>query len=136
MPDPNPDPPTFTIHPLTPPDIPTCVSLYFTSFSDNTHSLACWPRDHPSVEAWWHNMFAFELDEPGSHWLKAVHSNSGKLAAYCKWQDGSREPEIWKDGETQWPEGADARLCEETFGAWARVRGEVCRGREKGCWCE
>lgn len=121
----------FTLHPLTTPDIPTCISIYFTSFSTQSHSLACWPRNNPTVHTWWTQMFHDELHEKGAHWLKAVDKKTGEIAAYCKWVQVEEGKEI-DVGLPEWPEGADARLCEETFGAWARKRGEIV-GR-RGHW--
>lgn len=121
----------FTLHPLTPPDIPPSVEIYFTAFR-NPHSLACWPRT-PAVRAWWENMLRAELGEPGAHWLKALDVVSGELAGFVKWV---RHPE----GEAVdqdlpgWPEGADGRLCGETFGVWAREHARLM-GR-RGHWCE
>ena len=73
-----------------------------------------------------------ELKEPGAHWLKAVSTNTGEIAAFVKWQEPKPgvEPEV--DLPT-WPEGADEELCNETFGAWAKAHRELMGKR--GHWC-
>jgi GNAT superfamily N-acetyltransferase len=73
-----------------------------------------------------------ELDEPGSHWLKAVSEQSGEVAGFAKWQEPKpgRVPEI---DLPEWPEGADKALCNETFGDWARKHRELMADRDH--WC-
>lgn len=73
-----------------------------------------------------------ELKESGSHWFKAVSTNTGDIAAFIKWQEP--KPGVFSviDLPT-WPEGADERLCNETFGDWARKKQEVMEDR--GHWC-
>ncbi|KAK3073354.1 hypothetical protein LTR53_005150 [Teratosphaeriaceae sp. CCFEE 6253] len=117
----------FELLPLQPHDIPRSVAIYFAAFQ-NAHSLACWPRHHPTVRAWWEQMLRDELHEPGTQWLKACSPITGEVVAFCKW----RKFELGQEAETelpQWPEGADAALCEETFGEWARKHGELMGGR-------
>ena len=73
-----------------------------------------------------------ELNEPGAHWLKAVSKTTGELAGYVKWQ----EPKPGKEPEVElpeWPKEADQDLCNETFGAWARMHRELLGSR--GHWC-
>lgn len=120
----------FTLHPLTRADIPACVTIYFAAFQ-NPHSLGCWPRT-PAVRAWWEAMMADELDEPGAHWLKAVSAATGELAGFVKWQQPTHGVAP-SEALPRWPEGADARLCQETFGAWARGHRELMG--ERGHWC-
>lgn len=136
--------PAFHLLPLTPADISRCVDIYFAAFQ-NPHSLACWPRGKPTVRAWWEHMFAAELAEPGAHWLKAVTDDSdtdydsekagtknGTIAGFAKWvaPNPGRVPDTTLPA---WPAGADAALCEETFGAWARAHAEILGAR--GHWC-
>jgi len=81
-------------------------------------------------------MIRDELDEPGPRWLKAVSKSEGtqeRIAGFVKWQ----EPKPGIEPDTQlpeWPEGADKRLCEETFGTWARAHKELMGWR--GHWCK
>ena len=122
---------SFTLHSLVAVDVPTCVSIYFSAFQ-NPHSLGCWPRID-TVRSWWENMLYDELDEPGAHWLKAVSTSTGQLAAFAKWVEP--KPGVFPDTSlAQWPEGADQALCDETFGAWARRRRELMGDR--GHWCK
>ncbi|TKA71412.1 hypothetical protein B0A55_07707 [Friedmanniomyces simplex] len=133
----------FSILHLQQEDIPPSLEIYFLAFQ-NPHSLACWPRHLPTVREWWENMFRSELHEPGAQWLKAVVSDDDDddsigggtggevVVGFCKWRR-------FEEGEgvgtelPEWPEGADAELCEETFGEWARRHGELMGGR--GHWC-
>nr|POE72776.1 hypothetical protein CFP56_30715 [Quercus suber] len=132
------------IHPLSPSAIPAAVTLYFASFASNLHSLACFPRHHPAVRGWWEAMFRSELGDPDAHWLavtttptaedKAVDAASPRLMAFAKWVrprplDAPSYEDEFRDAPPQWPEGGDARLCEETFGAWARAHTRLMRGR-------
>jgi hypothetical protein len=74
-----------------------------------------------------------ELDEAGSHWLKAVSTTTGDIVAFVKWQ----EPKPGTEPSTElpeWPEQADRALCDETFGAWARSHQELMGAR--GHWCK
>lgn len=121
----------FEIQPLAESDISRCVDIYFAAFQ-NAHSLACWPRV-PSIRAFWVNMIHDELHEAGSHWLKAVSKSTGEVAGFAKWQ----EPKPGKEPDThlpEWPEEADKSLCDETFGAWARMHLELFADR--GHWCQ
>ena len=123
----------FTLRPLTAPDIPVCASIYFSSFQ-NPHSLACWPRT-PAVRGWWETMFRDELHEPGAHWLVAVTTDSNEIAGFAKWQEPKSAGTLPSlDLPETWPEDADARLCAETFGAWAGEHRRVMGGRRH--WCE
>ncbi|KAK4953838.1 hypothetical protein LTR10_008442 [Elasticomyces elasticus] len=108
-------------------DISRCVDIYFAAFQ-NPHSLACWPRGVPAVRSWWEAMFHDELHEPGSTWIKAVSHETGEIAAYCKWRQ-HEEGCVLETDLPQWPEGADARLCDETFGDWARKHSELMGGK-------
>ena len=120
----------FELKPLEHADASRCIEIYFLAFQ-NPHSLACWPRI-PSVRAWWEKMIHDELDEPGAHWLKAVSSQTGEIAGFCKWQEP--KPGVTPDVSLpEWPEGADQELCRETFGAWARMHRNLMGGR--GHWC-
>lgn len=47
-----------------------------------------------------------ELDEAGSHWLKAVASETGELAGFVKWQQ-PKHGEAPSTELAEWPEGAD-----------------------------
>lgn len=119
----------FTLEPLTRADVPGCITIYFSAFQ-NPHSLGCWPRT-PRIRTWWEDMIYSELDEPGAHWLKAV-SITGELAGFIKWV----QPKHGVEPDTtlpQWPEDADQRLCNETFGDWARRHRELMRARAH--WC-
>ena len=73
-----------------------------------------------------------EINEPGSHWFKAVSRDIGEIAGFVKWQEPKPgiEPD---DTSPTWPEEADQRLCKETFGAWARMYRELLR--KNGHWC-
>ena len=120
----------FNLERLEHEDAERCVTIYFAAFQ-NPHSLACWPRI-PSVRAWWEKMIHDELDESGAHWLKAVSSQTGEIAGFCKWQEP--KPGVTPDVSLpEWPEGADQELCRETFGAWARMHRNLMGGR--GHWC-
>lgn len=123
--------PLFRLELITASDIPECVSIYFLSFQ-NPHSLGCWPRI-PSVQVWWESMFRDELDEPFSHWRKAIHIPTGETAGFMKWQQP--RPGVEPDEDLPaWPEGADHRLCDETFGAWAKGHRRIMGDR--GHWCK
>lgn len=78
-------------------------------------------------------MIRSELDEPGAHWLKAVSNETGAIVGFVKWQ----EPKPGVEPDTnlpEWPEEADQKLCNETFGAWARAHRDLM-GNE-GHWCK
>jgi hypothetical protein len=68
----------FSIDRLLATDIPACVQIYFDSFQ-NSHSLACWPRVH-TIRAFWEAMFLDEMDDPKSHFIKAVPYNAAPHA--------------------------------------------------------
>lgn len=121
----------FTLIPLQEDDIPRCVTMYFAAFQ-NAHSIGCWPRI-PSVRVWWEQMIYDELHEPGAHWLKAVSIVSGEIAGFVKWQEP--KPNVEPDVDLpEWPQGADAKLCNETFGAWAKAHRDLMGSR--GHWCK
>lgn len=73
-----------------------------------------------------------ELEEPGSHWLKAVSLN-GDIAGFVKWQQPKHGVEFSTDLPT-WPAEADKALCDETFGTWARQHRDLMGKR--GNWCK
>lgn len=121
---------SFTIQPLVAGDVPTCVQIYFDSFQ-NSHSLACWPRV-PAIRAFWEAMFLDEMKDSKSHFLKAVDSETEELAAFCKWVEP--KPGVFPDlSLPEWPQEADAALCNETFGMWAAQHRELMQDR--GHWC-
>jgi hypothetical protein len=120
----------FLIQPLLAEDVPACVQMYFDSFQ-NAHSLACWPRV-PAVRAFWEAMFHDEMGDSKSHFIKAVDSASGDLAAFCKWVEP--RPGVFPDLTLpEWPTEANADLCNETFGMWAAQHQELMQDR--GHWC-
>ena len=121
---------TFQLQPLTRRDVPRCVTIYFAAFQ-NPHSLGCWPRT-ANVRKWWENMICDELDEVGSHWLKAVSTSTGDIAGFVKWQEPKHDTEPSTDLPV-WPGDADEALCNETFGTWARQHRNLM-GR-RGHWC-
>lgn len=119
----------FTLQPLTRTDVPHCITIYFAAFQ-NAHSLGCWPRT-PNIRTWWENMIYDELDEPGAQSLKAV-TGSGEMAGFVK----SVQPKHGIEPDTalpQWLTEADHKLCDETFGKWARRRRELMDAW--GHWC-
>lgn len=121
---------TFSIQPLLAEDVPECVQVYFDSFQ-NSHSLVCWPRV-PAIRAFWEAMFIDEMSDPKSHFLKVVDSQSGELAAFCKWVEP--KPGVFPDLDLpEWPKEADVALCNETFGMWAKQHHELMQDR--GHWC-
>lgn len=122
-------PPPFTLLPLAPTDAPACATIYFASFQ-NAHSLACWPRT-PSIRAFWENMITTELQEPNAHFLKAVDPSTNQIAGFCKWVS-PKPGEVPDTSLPPWPEDADKRLCDETFGAWANAHAEILGAR--GHW--
>jgi hypothetical protein len=120
----------FEIHPLIATDVPACVQMYFDSFQ-NSHSLVCWPRV-PAIRAFWENMFYDEMEDPKSHFLKAVDVDSGDMAAFSKWVEP--KPGVFPDlSLPEWPQESDVSLCDETFGAWAAQHRELMQDR--GHWC-
>ena len=78
-------------------------------------------------------MIRTELHEPGSQWLKAVSDETGEMAGFCKWRRFGEGEEVGT-GLPEWPAGADARLCQETFGDWAGRHPVLMGGR--GHWCQ
>ncbi|OQO13967.1 hypothetical protein B0A48_00842 [Cryoendolithus antarcticus] len=133
--------PAFELLPLTAEDAPRCVDIYFAAFQ-NPHSLACWPRV-PSIRAFWEHMILDELAEPGAHWLKAVRASTDspanstsspvaeQIAGFCKWV-APKPGQVPDTTLPQWPTDADGRLCDETFGAWAKAHKELLGDR--GHW--
>jgi hypothetical protein len=60
-------------------------------------------------------MFLDEMDDPKSHFIKAVDLESGELAAFCKWV--KPKPGVFPDlNLPTWLEEADVWLCNDTFG--------------------
>jgi hypothetical protein len=74
-------------------------------------------------------MIRDELTEEGAHWLKAISNETKEIAGYCKWRYFAPGKES-DTSSPEWPEGADKKLCNETFGAWAKVHPELMDGRE------
>lgn len=74
-----------------------------------------------------------ELNEPGSHWFKAVATDTGEIGGFVKWQEP--KPGVSPSQALgPWPEEADQQLCNETFGAWARMHRDLLGAR--GHWCK
>lgn len=120
----------FTVQRLLAEDVSACVQIYFDSFQ-NAHSLACWPRV-PAIRAFWEAMFINEMEEAGSHFIKAVDSETGELAAFCKWVEP--KPGVFPDTSLpEWPKESNVDLCNETFGMWAKQHRELMQDR--GHWC-
>jgi hypothetical protein len=122
----------FSIDRLLATDVPACVQIYFDSFQ-NSHSLACWLRVH-TIRAFWKAMFLDEMEDPKSHFIKAVDLESGDLAAFCKWVEP--KPGVFPDlNLPTWPEEADVRLCNDTFGTWAAKHRDLMQDRGHWCMC-
>lgn len=122
----------FTVRRLLAEDVPACVQMYFDSFQ-NSHSLACWPRV-PAIRAFWEAMFIDEMEEEASHFLKAVDTESGELAAFCKWVEP--KPDVFPDTSLpEWPKESNVDLCNETFGMWAKQHRELMQDRGHWCMC-
>lgn len=132
----NPPKPSYHLTPLLLSDAPQAISIYFSAFATSPHSLACFPRN-ASSRSWLENMVTSELDEPGAHWLKVLHPGTGEMVAFGKWVERRSDWDAKSDSEgglpTIWPEGADERVCLETFGAWEREHGRLMGG--KAHWC-
>jgi hypothetical protein len=122
----------FTVQRLLAEDVPACVQMYFDSFQ-NSHSLACWPRV-PAIRAFWEAMFIDEMEETASHFIKAVDSETGELAAFCKWVEP--KPGVFPDTSLpEWPKESNVDLCNETFGMWAKQHRELMQDRGHWCMC-
>jgi hypothetical protein len=120
----------FILEPLLAEDIPRFVELYFAAFQ-NAHSFGCFPRV-PTVEKWWLDMIVDEFKDPNSHFHKAVDSTTGVIAAVSKWDEA--KPRLPANLPLpEWPEGADKRMCNETFGLWMKKHEDVMRDRPH--WC-
>jgi hypothetical protein len=116
----------FSIGTLLATGVPACVQIYFDSFQ-NSHSLARWPRVH-TIRAFWEAMFLDEVDGPQSHSIKAVDLESEEPAAFCKWVEP--KPGVFPDlNLPTWPEEADVRLCNDTFGTWAVKHRDLMQDR-------
>jgi hypothetical protein len=123
---------TLLIQHLLSGDVPACVQMYFDSFYD-AHSLACWPRVS-AVRAFWEAMFHDEMGDPKSHFIKAVDSASGDIAAFCKWVEP--KPCVFPDLTLpEWPRGVDADLCNDTFGMWVAQHRKLMQDRGHWCTC-
>jgi len=78
-------------------------------------------------------MILDELTEPGAHWFKAVVTGTDEIAGFVKWV--APRPGTFPNTQLPaWPEGADAALCDKTFGAWAGKHRELMQDR--GHWCK
>lgn len=120
----------FTVQRLLAEDVPACVQMYFDSFQ-NSHSLACWPRV-PAIRAFWEAMFIDEMKDATAHFIKAVDSETGELAAFCKWVEP--QPGVFPDTSLpEWPKESNVDLCNETFGMWAKQHRHLMQDR--GHWC-
>jgi hypothetical protein len=77
-------------------------------------------------------MFNDEMGDSKAHFIKAVDSASGDLAAFCKWVEP--KPGVFPDLTLpEWPIESNADLCNETFGMWAAQHRELMQDR--GHWC-
>ena len=126
----------FRVRPLQAADVSKCVQIYFDAFQ-NPHSLACWPRT-PGVRKFWEGMLCEELDDPGAHFLKVTTNRhdgneSEEIVAFAKWV-APRPGSAVDTGLPRWPQEADSKLCDLTFGDWARRHAELMGTR--GHWCE
>ncbi|KAH7028871.1 acyl-CoA N-acyltransferase [Microdochium trichocladiopsis] len=145
----------LSVVPLRPEDIPRCVDIYLSAFSDNAHSLACFPRGAPAVRTFWEAMLREEMADPDAVFLKAVDAEDGEgedeeeaaatrsemeLVAFAKWnrpktrqeQHEQQDEEGEEEHEVQlpvWPAGADSQLCQSTFGEWARAHHRIMGDR-------
>jgi hypothetical protein len=77
-------------------------------------------------------MFIDEMKDPASHFIKAVDTETGELAAFCKWVEP--KPGVFPDTDLpDWPKESNIDLCNETFGMWAKQHRELMQDR--GHWC-
>ncbi|KXJ89995.1 acyl-CoA N-acyltransferase [Microdochium bolleyi] len=155
----------LTVKTLLPADIPRCVDIYLSAFAGNAHSLACFPRENPSVRRWWEDMLREEMTDPEAVFLKVEaclhHPGAAAAADECekKTRKGDKREDIiafakWNrpkaiaeaaDEEHDasaavllpaWPAGTDARLCEKTFGEWARAHRRLMGSRRRHWYLE
>ena len=113
-------------------DMKYSLYRYFDSFQ-NSHSFACWPRV-PAIRAFWEAMFIDEMEDASSHFIKAVDSETGEMAAFCKWVEP--KPGVFPDTSLpEWPKESDVDLCNETFGVWAKQHRDLMQDRGHWCTC-
>ena len=74
-----------------------------------------------------------EMEDAASHFIKAVDSETGEIAAFCKWVEP--KPGAFPDTSLPaWPKESNVDLCNETFGMWATQHLELMQDR---ChWCK
>ena len=131
------------LRPATLEDMATFTDIYMVSFKDAI-ALQAFPRNSPSVHAWWTTTNQEDFANPSARFLKVVDedsTNGEKIVGWAKWD----VPVVNTEGKTEvggdkpdalpnWPEGADKDLCNEFFGALAGNREKFLEGR--GHYCE
>lgn len=134
---------SLRLEPLQADDVPRCVEIYFAAFQ-NAHSLACWPRGIPTVRKFWEDMLYDEMKDPDAVFLKVVAAEDNQdiassqgaeeVMAFAKWVKPKATGVEVDTGLPEWPEGADAELCKQTFGEWAREHHNLMGTRSH--WCK
>ncbi|TGO42883.1 hypothetical protein BHYA_0004g00090 [Botrytis hyacinthi] len=133
--------PSFSIHPCTPADIPSMLTIYDLAFATDPFRQARWPSSQvsPSVfTSWLTKVFTKYLHTTHTHTWKLVENSTGNMAGWTHWAEPhvvSREEEernkIEEEkeergrkerGEGKFPEGSVLDVCDAKVRGWDGLR--------------
>ncbi|KAF5870174.1 putative gnat family protein [Botrytis fragariae] len=133
--------PSFSIHPCTPADLPSMLTIYDLAFASDPFRLARWPSSQvpPSVfTSWLTKVFTKYLHTPHTHTWKLVENSTGNMAGWTHWaephvvsreeeerekiEEEREEKERRERGEGKFPEGSVLEICEAKVRGWDGLR--------------
>lgn len=136
--------PSFSIHPCTPADISSMLTIYDLAFATDPFRLARWPSSQvsPSVfTSWLTKVFTKYLHTPHTHTWKLVENSTGNMAGWTHWAEphvlSREEKERVKieeeTGEGKFPEGSVLDICEAKVRGWDALREKWYKSEEMFC---
>ncbi|TGO54041.1 hypothetical protein BOTNAR_0279g00150 [Botryotinia narcissicola] len=133
--------PSFSIHPCTPADLPSMLTIYDLAFATDPFRLARWPSSQVSSSvftSWLTKVFTKYLHTPHTHTWKLVENSTGNMAGWTHWaephvvsreeeernkiEEEKEERERKERGEGKFPEGSVLDICEAKTRGWDGLR--------------
>lgn len=139
---------TFSISSICLDDLPAIAHIAWIAFKDNPHTMSHWMYPPDKEQA----VIAFRLSDvtnrfttdPQCQFVKVIHNESGKIAAYASWQIPSPKPQAEEKirpngeqnlhgGDEEMPEGTNKGLLKDFNAETDRMRAKyVDSGKDYG----
>ncbi|KAI1133951.1 acyl-CoA N-acyltransferase [Hypoxylon sp. FL0543] len=113
-------------------DIPNIIDVYFDAFHDHPFTKRVFGLRSDSVEKYWTESLAADLQDPHAHFTVLTDSASAdpeRILAFGKWREQLTSTAPPRPPQPDWPGGADLSFVEELLGTIDRKHQEIMKDR-------